>query len=314
MRVVFAGTPDFSVPCLDALSTHPQVEVVGVYTQPDRPAGRGKKIQQSPVKQRALALGYPVFQPLSFKLDDDVEALAALDIDLMVVTAYGIILPQKVLDIPTYGCVNVHASLLPRWRGAAPIQRAIEHGDEVTGVTLMQMEAGLDTGPMLAKIPIDIEPNHTASSLHDALSLLGGRILSENLSALQQQSLTAEPQDDTQACYARKLHKSQSPVNWRDSAIQIDQKVRAFNPWPMATVCFDGVTMKVHQSSVQQGNDGEPGQVVSVDHEGISVQTGDGRLRLEVLQKPGGKAMTAAALRNGFAIEPNLFFDTGNHC
>ncbi|NKB63083.1 MAG: methionyl-tRNA formyltransferase [Gammaproteobacteria bacterium] len=318
MRVVFAGTPDFSIPCLEALYSSPDIEVVGVYTQPDRPAGRGKKLQQSPIKKLALSQGSEVFQPLSFKRLEEVEHLQSLHIDLMVVTAYGIILPQRVLDIPTFGCVNIHASLLPRWRGAAPIQRAIQYGDNKAGVTMMQMEAGLDTGPMLAKTEIEIEDSDNGGSLHDKLSILGGKLLQQNLPFIEAGSLKPVVQDDGKAVYAAKLNKHESPLDWRKSAIELERKIRAFNPWPTTTLEFSGITMKVHSARIEPGaefenssfaNPPKPGSIIRADRNGIVVLTGDGLLSLTILQKPGGKPMSSEALLNGVTIEPGMSFN-----
>ena len=244
LKIVFAGTPDFSVPALDALLTSGH-DVIAVYTQPDRPAGRGRKLTASPVKARALEHGIPVHQPLSLKRPEEQERLAALAPDVMVVVAYGLLLPPAVLAIPRLGCVNIHASLLPRWRGAAPIQRAILAGDAETGVTLMQMEKGLDTGPMLATVRCPIGPDDTAETLHDRLAALGAGALVPTLERLDRGEITAEPQDDTQACYAAKLDKAEAVLDWRRPAVELERQVRAFNPWPVAQTGFQERVLRV---------------------------------------------------------------------
>ncbi|MDQ1362586.1 MAG: methionyl-tRNA formyltransferase [Pseudomonadota bacterium] len=233
LRIIFAGTPEFSVPPLQALIDSPH-DVVAVYTQPDRPAGRGRKLTPSPVKELALAHNIPVFQPVNFKAEEDRHALAALKADLMVVVAYGLILPQVILDAPRLGCINIHASLLPRWRGAAPIQRAILAGDTETGITIMQMEAGLDTGPMLHIECCPIAPDDTGSRLHDKLMALGAQALMKSLPGLISGTLRAEKQNDALACYAAKLQKSEALINWQDDAEKIYRQIRAFNAWPVA--------------------------------------------------------------------------------
>ena len=310
MRVVFAGTPDFSVPCLQVLIDS-DVDLVGVYTQPDRPAGRGKNLQASPVKQLALSHGLPVFQPHNLRDSNAVAELAGLSPDLMVVTAYGLLLPREVLDIPRFGCVNLHASLLPRWRGAAPIQRAIEAGDTTTGVTLMQMETQLDAGPMLAKSRIDITEEESAGTLHDKLSKLAGELLQQNLECLMAEKRVVEIQDQNQVIYAAKLSKSESPLDWCKSALELERKVRALYPWPVATIRMGDTLFRVIRASkllVQESDivvDMEtpvPGTVVSSDTGGIVVVTGQGCLNIEVLQKPGGKPLLAGQFINGTPV------------
>ena len=314
MRVAFAGTPDFSVPCLEALYGAKDVELVAVYTQPDRPAGRGKKLQQSPVKTLALKHHTPVYQPTSFKTPEQQQLLESLDLELMVVTAYGMILPQAVLDMPRLGCINLHASLLPRWRGAAPIQRAIAAGDSHTGVALMQMEVGLDTGPVLASTSIPIEPNDTGGSLHDKLAILGGNLLRDHLDGIFHQGLQPIPQDEAQSCYAAKLKKSECPIDWSKSAKEIERRIRAFNPWPMSTAQINGLTLKIHHATPSADPSAEkytPGTIINASRDGIIVATGSGCLNLKRIQKPGGKAMAVGDLLNGTDIQAGMSFSQG---
>ncbi|TCO81459.1 methionyl-tRNA formyltransferase [Plasticicumulans lactativorans] len=298
-RIVFAGTPDFAVPTLDALldSRHP---VVGVYTQPDRPAGRGRQLTASPVKQRACAAGVPVWQPASLRTPAAQAALAALAPDLLVVVAYGLILPPAVLALPRHGCVNVHASLLPRWRGAAPIQRALLAGDTLTGVTLMQMDAGLDTGPMLAYATWPIAPGSTGGELHDVLARLGAELLAAKLDALLAGRLTPVAQDDTSACYAAKLDKAEAELDWTQPAATLERRVRAFNPWPVAqTQLPDGTVLRVWRAeALAAPTTAAPGQVLGSDRDGIEIACGSGRLRLTELQLPGRKPQPAATFIN----------------
>ena len=301
-RVIFAGTPEFAVPSLDALASHSRINPVAVYTQPDRRAGRGREMQFSAVKARAVELGIPVVQPESLSGKSEQDQLAELKPDLMVVTAYGMLLPQVVLDTPTLGCINVHASLLPRWRGAAPIQRAIQAGDSRTGVALMQMEAGLDTGPVLAMLETPINDSDTGGILHDRLSELGGKLLTANLDALLDGKLEGRVQDDDEATYARKLSKSECPLDWAESAVNLWRTVRAFNPWPLATATHSETQLRIHQCSVVDQPADMAGQVMAVDSTGIVVGTGTGCLRIEVLQKPGGRPLHAGEFLNGYEI------------
>ena len=297
-RILFAGTPDFSVPPLRALLDAGH-RVVAVYTQPDRPAGRGRKLAPGPVKQLALERGVPVRQPKNFRDPAEVEALRQLQPDLMVVVAYGLILPRAVLEAPARGCINIHASLLPRWRGAAPIQRAVLAGDRETGITIMEMEEGLDTGPMLLKKAIPIAADETGGSLHDRLSLLGAEALMEALPGILDGSLRAEPQDDSLACYAHKLEKSEAVIDWSRPALELDRQVRAFNPWPVAQTRYRDQVLRLWQSQpLEQAADAAPGTVVATGREGIDVATGDGLLRIRQLQLPGKKAVEAGAFLN----------------
>ncbi|HEY9198672.1 MAG TPA: methionyl-tRNA formyltransferase [Gammaproteobacteria bacterium] len=299
MRIVFAGTPEFAVPSLRALLAGAH-KVVAVYTQPDRPAGRGRKLRASPVKELALEHGIPVEQPLSLKTPESQAVLADYAPDLMVVVAYGLILPQAVLDLPRHGCVNVHASLLPRWRGAAPIQRAILAGDPETGVTLMRMEAGLDTGPMLAKVSCPIGPLDTAADLHDRLAALGGELLGAQLHALLNDRLPGEPQDDALATYAAKLDKAEAELDWSRPAAELLRRVNAFNPWPVAQTGFRGQPLRIwHAQSLPDAVSGTaPGSIVNAGREGVDVVCGEGVLRLLEVQLPGGRRISAGDFSN----------------
>jgi len=307
LRIVFAGTPAFSLSSLEALVRHPGADVVGVYTQPDRPSGRGKKLTPSPVKRRAEEFGIAVYQPLSFRDREVIEQLGAIEPELIVVTAYGLLLPAAVLSMPRLGCVNVHASLLPRWRGAAPIQRAIEAGDPETGITLMQMDEGLDTGAMLARSGLSIAATDTAATLHDKLSWAGGALLSASLDAIGSGQLEAIAQDESEATYAAKLDKAEALIDWRDAAAVIDRKVRAFNPWPITETRVNGERLRIHAALPIEvvANPGyTPGEVLAVNHDGLDIACGTGALRLKMVQKDGGKAMSIAAYLNGVSLEP----------
>ncbi|QQN49388.1 methionyl-tRNA formyltransferase [Stutzerimonas balearica] len=296
MRIVFAGTPEFAAQHLEAL-LQAGYQVVAVYTQPDRPAGRGQKLMPSPVKQLALQHGLPVMQPATLRDAEAQHALAALQPDLMVVVAYGLILPQAVLDTPRLGCINSHASLLPRWRGAAPIQRAIEAGDSESGVTVMQMEAGLDTGPMLLKVSTPIGPSDTGGSLHDRLAALGAQAVVEAVARLQAGALPGERQDDTYATYAHKLSKDEARLDWQRPAAELERLVRAFNPWPICHSSLAGDVLKVHAARLAPGQ-GEPGRILAVGKDGLTVACGTGALQLTRLQLPGGKPLDFADLYN----------------
>jgi methionyl-tRNA formyltransferase len=298
LRIVFAGTPEFAVPCLRAAAKFG--EVVAVYTQPDRPAGRGRALTPSPVKREALQRGIEVFQPETLREKVSRDALRALKPDLMVVVAYGLILPQKVLDIPTHGCWNVHASLLPRWRGAAPIQRAIEAGDTVTGVCLMRMEKGLDTGPVLLSQRIDIGAQETGGQLHDRLSDLGAQVLADGLGLLRAGIVpVAVPQPAEGVTYAHKLDKHEAKLDWTQPAVALANKVRAFNPWPVAEAELAGERVRIHGAvALDVAHDKAPGRVISAGREGIDIACGEGALRIRSLQREGGKAITAADYLN----------------
>lgn len=308
MRILFAGTPEFAVAALDVLASSLHT-LVGVYTQPDRPAGRGRVLTPSPVKQRALSLKLPVYQPVTLRDPATQSELAALKPDLMVVVAYGLILPQVVLDIPRLGCINIHASQLPRWRGAAPIQRAILAGDQESGITLMQMDAGLDTGPMLLQLPCAIEPGDSAKDLHDRLAALGADALLRVLPMLEAGTHKPKPQDSTGVTYAHKIEKGEAGIDWRQPALVIARQVRAFNPWPVAASSLKGKTVRVWQARMLSTESGAvtPGRIVAAGPEGVDVATGAGVLRLLQLQWPGGRVLTAAEASNGRALSGQQF-------
>ena len=296
MRIVFAGTPEFAAQHLQALLDAGR-DVIAVYTQPDRPAGRGQKLMPSPVKQLALQHDIPVHQPQTLRDSAAQAQLASLQADLMVVVAYGLILPQAVLDMPRLGCINSHASLLPRWRGAAPIQRAIEAGDAESGVTVMQMEAGLDTGPMLFKVRTPIAADDTGGSLHDRLAALGSNAVVEAVASLEAGTLVGEVQDDSLATYAHKLNKDEARIDWARPAVELERRVRAFHPWPICHSSLDGAAVKIHAAEPGMGQ-GVPGQVIGADKNGLDVACGEGSLRLTRLQLAGGKPLAFSDLFN----------------
>ncbi|MEJ2478906.1 MAG: methionyl-tRNA formyltransferase [Acidihalobacter sp.] len=302
MNIVYAGTPEFAVPALRAL-VEAGHRVTAVYTQPDRPAGRGRRLRPSPVKEAATALGIEVRQPQSLRDREAQEALRALAPDLMVVAAYGLILPVEVLTIPRLGCVNIHASLLPRWRGAAPIQRALLAGDMRTGVTIMQMDEGLDTGAMLRRSATPITPEDTAETVHDRLAQLGAEALLAVLPELEAGTLRGEPQEDAQASYARKLSKDEAAVDWSLPATQIARQIQAFNPWPVAETRFQGQPLKLLEArALDQTATAVPGTPVAETRQGIDIATGDGMLRVLRLQVAGRRAQSAAEFVNGRSL------------
>ncbi|CAH0173191.1 Methionyl-tRNA formyltransferase [Pseudomonas sp. Bi70] len=296
LRIVFAGTPEFAAAHLKALLDTPH-QIVAVYTQPDRPAGRGQKLMPSPVKQLAVENAIPVLQPPSLKDAAAQAELAALEPDLLVVVAYGLILPQAVLDIPRFGCINSHASLLPRWRGAAPIQRAVQAGDAESGVTVMQMEAGLDTGPMLLKVRTPITAEDTGGSLHDRLAELGPPAVIEAIAGLASGTLMGEVQDDALANYAHKLNKDEARIDWSRPAIELERLIRAFNPWPICHSTLNEAPLKVLAGRIGEGQ-GRPGEILAASKEGLTVACGSGALLLTRLQLPGGKALNFSDLFN----------------
>jgi methionyl-tRNA formyltransferase len=293
LRIVYAGTPEFAVPALASLcrSRH---EVVAVYTQPDRPAGRGRLLTGSPVKACALAHGVPVKQPVNFRDAQVVEQLCGYAPDVMVVAAYGLLLPQAVLDIPRFGCINIHGSLLPRWRGAAPIQRAILAGDAETGVTIMRMEPGLDTGPMLRKQAFPIEARDTAASVHDRMAALGAQLLLDSLIDLPEALSHAQTQPEAGVTYAKKLSKEEARLDWSQPELQLHRQVRAFNPWPIAETLLHGEQLRVWQAdAVATPHSSPPGTVLDASAAGICVACGSGVLKLTQVQQAGRKAMLA---------------------
>ena len=306
MKIVFAGTPEFSVPALQALISS-EHDVIAAYTQPDRPSGRGRKLQSSPVKECALAHQIPVYQPVTLRDADAQQEFAALQADLMVVVAYGLILPAAILDTPRLGCLNIHASLLPRWRGAAPIQRAILAGDRKTGITIMQMDEGLDTGDMLLKLECNIDDNDTAGSLHDRLAVLGAQAIVDSVEQLESGQLRPQSQDEQQACYAAKLDKAEALLDWHKTAVELDRQVRAFNPWPVAQTRWRDDVLRIWESSVvEQPARQSPGKVIQAGKQGIDVATAAGLLRLQKVQLPGGRPMTADAFINAHNIDGDM--------
>ncbi|RTL58208.1 MAG: methionyl-tRNA formyltransferase [Rhodocyclaceae bacterium] len=304
MKVIFAGTPEFAAQALRAIIAAGH-EVPLVLTQPDRPAGRGQKLQPSPVKQVALAHGIPVHQPERLKDPATHIPIVEADADVMVVAAYGLILPQAVLDIPCHGCLNIHGSLLPRWRGAAPIQRAIEAGDKESGIVIMQMEAGLDTGPMLLTEALPIADDDTAATLHDKLAALGARLIVDALGRLSE--LRAVPQPEAGVTYAHKIEKAEAALDWTMPAAQLARRIRAFNPFPGATTKHGDQVLKLWQAHPVAGQ-GDPGEILAAGEDGILVACGDGALCVTELQKPGGKRTPAADFLRGQPLTPGARF------
>lgn len=311
LRIVFAGTPEFAAAHLKAL-LDAKLNIVAVYTQPDRPAGRGHKLTPSAVKQLALQHDLPVYQPQTLRAPEAQAELAALEADLLVVVAYGLILPQAVLDLPRLGCINSHASLLPRWRGAAPIQRAIEAGDAETGVTVMQMEAGLDTGPMLLKSHTPILPEDTGGSLHDRLAEIGPAAVNQAIEGLAAGTLDGEVQDDSLATYAHKLNKAEAGVDWTRPACELALMIRAFNPWPLAHARWQDQPLKIWAATVEDGS-GQPGEILDCCRDGLLVACGEQALRLTRLQLPGGKPLAFTDLYNARRDQfaPGQLLDNG---
>ncbi|RJG04792.1 methionyl-tRNA formyltransferase [Noviherbaspirillum cavernae] len=316
MKIIFAGTPEFAATALQSLHDA-GFDIPLVLTQPDRPAGRGMQLQASPVKQYALAHGMPVAQPVSLRRDGKYPEIAreahdllqATEHDVMVVAAYGLILPRSVLGIPKHGCINIHASLLPRWRGAAPIHRAIEAGDAETGVTIMQMEEGLDTGPMLLIDRLPIAADETTGTLHDKLAHMGGSLIVEALKKLERGELGATPQPEAGANYAAKITKEEALLDFSQPAASLARKIRAFNPFPGASASFGGASVKLWRAEVLSATNGATsGQVLEAGPQsGVVVACGDGALRLTELQKPGGKRLPAAEFLKGFKMEGGRF-------
>ena len=301
LRIIFAGTPDFAASALSAL-INSEHEIIAVYTQPDRPAGRGRKLRASPVKEVALKNDIPVLQPENLKESDAQNALQAFNADFMIVAAYGLILPQAVLDMPRLGCLNIHASLLPRWRGAAPIQRAIAAGDKESGITIMQMNAGLDTGDILQLTSTPITDKDSGGDLHDRLAEIGAAAIIETLNILGTDQLKPVVQDVSLATYAHKLDKKEAIINWQNSATEIECLIRAFNPWPVAFTYINDKTLRLWQAQVvSENSDLEAGTVVNCDKKGIDISCGEGILRILTLQPSGSKSMDVASFMNGHA-------------
>lgn len=306
MKVIFMGTPDFSVGTLEAL-VEAGHEVVLAVTQPDKPKGRGKEMQFTPVKECALKYNIPVFQPRRVREAECIEELRKYNADIMVVVAFGQILPKEILEMTPYGCVNVHASLLPKYRGAAPIQWSIIDGEEVTGVTTMQMNEGLDTGDMLLKVEIPIEEKETGGSLHDKLAEAGAKLCVETLEALQNKTVTPVPQGETTTAYAKMLEKQLGNIDWTKSAVEIERLIRGLTPWPSAYTNWNGKVMKIWDAKVVESendtNEAQPGAIVKVEKDTFDVQTGDGLLKVRELQIPGKKRMDAGAFLRGYQIK-----------
>ena len=306
MRIAFAGTPEFAATALEAILAAGH-EVPLVLTQPDRPSGRGMALTASPVKQLAQKHGIPVHQPEKLKTDEARQPLVDAAVDVLVVAAYGLLLPQAVLDTPRLGCINIHASLLPRWRGAAPIHRAIQAGDGETGITIMQMDAGLDTGPMLLEARVAITAEDTTATLHDKLATLGGELIVDALAQLAAGNLSATPQPEAGATYAAKIGKTEAAIDWNHDAAELGRAVRAFNPFPGAASPLEGTLVKIWSARPAAG-EGESGTVLAADGDGILVACGRGALLLTNLQKPGGKRLPAADFLRGHPIQPGQRF------
>jgi len=301
LKIIFAGTPEIAVPSLQAL-INSEHEIVAVYTKPDQPAGRGQKLTASPIKQLAVAHHLPVQQPISLRDANEQELLRRWQVDIMVVIAYGLILPKTVLAIPRLGCINIHVSLLPRWRGAAPIQHAILAGDKTTGITIMQMDEGLDTGPILYQLPCPIHPTDTSQQLHDRLAELGAKALLTTLPHIANNTCQAKPQNNADACYAKKIEKQDAEINWQNNAEIIDRQIRAFNPWPIAYSYLNEQTIRIWQAELTQTTRSQPaGTIVHANKKGIEVATGNYLLRLLALQLPGGRSLSVSELLNSKA-------------
>jgi methionyl-tRNA formyltransferase len=316
LKLGFAGTPDFAVPALERLAgSH---RICAVFTQPDRPAGRGRAVHLSPVKRRALEQGLPVQQPTSFKSPEVIALLGSLELDALIVVAYGQILPAAVLTVPKLGCINIHASLLPRWRGAAPIQRALLAGDLNTGITIMRMEAGLDTGPMLAARSIDIGARDTAKTLHDALAILGAELIVETLDALREGRSREIAQPADGVTYAEKISKREALIRWSQDSLSIWRQIRAFNPWPVAETRFMGEQLRIWEAepleskrqSAGSASKGAPGLVLAASPDGIDVACGQGALRITKLQLAGRKPLPAAEFLKGQRLVGSTFEQT----
>ncbi len=298
LKIIFAGTPEFAAVALESL-LHSQHQVVAVYTQPDRPSGRGLKLTPSPVKTLAMLYQLPVYQPPSLKDTYEQEQLVSFHADVMVVAAYGMLLPAAVLRIPRLGCINIHPSLLPRWRGAAPIQRAIFAGDTITGVTIMQMDPGLDTGPILLQRQYVMEPDETSQTLHDVLAKVGAEALIDTLDLLAQNKIDPQPQDHHASTYAEKISKEEAILDWTRPAVELEREIRAFNPWPVAYTTWQGQSFRIwHAKAVAEQHHAEPRTILHASREGVDIATGEGILRLLQVQLPGGKIMSIGDFYN----------------
>lgn len=307
LKIIYAGTPEFAVPSLKALSNSDH-EIIAVYTQPDRPAGRGRQLQPGPVKQVALDLSIPVFQPHSFKQESDQQQLKDLQADLMVVAAYGLILPAEILEAPRLGCVNIHASLLPRWRGAAPIQRALLAGDIETGITIMQMDTGLDTGDMLAKQAIAIDPDWNSGELHDELMQAGADLLILTIEQLVKGELKPEQQDESQVSYAEKLVKSEAAIDWSKDAKTLQREVRAYAPWPVSFTQLDGKSLRIWRANaLDESTCKTAGLIIDHNKKGLFVACGSGVLQLIELQFAGKNKSTPAQILNARNLKGLIF-------
>ena len=298
MKIIFAGTPDFAVPVLSALNTD-EHDIAMVLTQPDRPSGRGRKVAVSPVKEYAIEHSMPVYQPTSLKNAFAIDTLKAIEPDIIIVIAYGLIIPQAILDLPKYGCICLHLSLLPRWRGAAPAQRALIAGDKITGVTLMQMDAGIDTGPCLAYATVNIDKNATTESLYQQLGPIAAQTLIQYLPSIEKRSIITQQQDDASMTYAVKISKDEALINWELSAQQIERIIRAMISWPVAFTFADGERLRIWQASViSEFSDAPPGMIIGANKHGIDVACGAGILSIRKLQWPGGKVQTVEQALN----------------
>lgn len=306
MNIIFMGTPDFSVPALRALVDKGH-QVIAVVTQPDKPKGRGKAVQMTPVKEAAQALGIPVYQPVKVREEGFLQQLEVLAPEVIIVAAFGQILPQRLLDIPVYGCINIHASLLPKYRGAAPIQWAILDGEKETGITTMQMNAGLDTGDILEKLVVPVDDEETGGSLHDKLSAAGGKLILSTLEKLEQGLLVPVAQTEEGTCYARMLDKGMGKMDWNKGASELERMIRGLNPWPSAYTELDGKTLKIWQAKVMESEyDGEPGQVVKAEKDAFWVKTGKGSLAILSLQLEGKKRMDTGAFLRGYPVSEGI--------
>lgn len=308
MRVIFAGTPDFSVAALEALLAAGH-EIVAVYTQPDRQSGRGRKTRPGPVKLCAQQHELVIEQPATMK--DAAARMREFSADIMVVVAYGILLPPEILQIPKFGCLNIHASLLPRWRGAAPIHRAIERGDSESGITIMQMDAGLDTGDILATFPVDIEASDTSENLHDRLTLVGANAINEVLRKLDYYQSSPAPQQQELVTYAKKINRDEANINWQENCELLERRIRAFTPWPGSQTWYQGTKLRIWQAMCSdEAHQSTPGTILSADKSGIKIACGKGCLQIVKLQRAGGKSLPAADFLNGMPLETGLMLET----